>query len=93
MPWAARQVSITLDLSLIKELGGHFGGNGCWTKVPTPVSLTSCVRRSWTGIYVGDVLRLKLLAPDIIKAIMDWRQPVERGVHVLREGFSVEWGE
>ena len=41
---------------------------------------------------VGDVLRLKLLAPDIVEAIIDGRQPVELGVHVLREGFPVEWG-
>lgn len=43
--------------------------------------------------YVGDVLRLKLLAPDIVETIMDWRQPTELGVHVLREGFLAEWGE
>ncbi len=36
---------------------------------------------------------LTLLAPDIVEAIMDGRQPVELGVHVLREGFPVEWGE
>jgi hypothetical protein len=24
---------------------------------------------------------------------MDGRQPAEIGVHVLREGFPVEWGE
>jgi len=43
--------------------------------------------------YFGDVLRLTLLAPDIVVAIMDGRQPAELGVHVLREGFPVEWGE
>ena len=36
---------------------------------------------------------LTLLAPDIIEAIMDGRQPAELGVHVLREGFPVEWRE
>ena len=36
---------------------------------------------------------LTLLAPDIVEAIMDGRQPAELGVHVLREGFPVEWGE
>jgi hypothetical protein len=39
------------------------------------------------------VLRLTLLAPDIVEAILDGRQPPELGVHVLREGFPVEWGE
>ena len=36
---------------------------------------------------------LTLLAPDIVEAIMDGRQPAELGVHVLQEGFPVEWGE
>ncbi|MCX7381096.1 MAG: hypothetical protein NT133_06695 [Alphaproteobacteria bacterium] len=35
---------------------------------------------------------LTLLAPDIVEAILDGRQPTELGVHVLREGFLVEWG-
>ena len=43
--------------------------------------------------YLCRVLRLTLLAPDIVEAIMGGRQPAELGVHVLREGFPVEWGE
>lgn len=43
--------------------------------------------------YLGRILTLTLLAPDIVEAIMDGRQPAELGVHVLREGFAVEWGE
>ena len=43
--------------------------------------------------YLGRILMLTLLAPDIVEAIMDGRQPAELGVHVLREGFPVEWGK
>ena len=43
--------------------------------------------------YLGKILMLTLLAPDIVEAILDGRQPAELGVHVLREGFPVEWGE
>ncbi len=43
--------------------------------------------------YLGRILMLTLLAPDIVEAIMDGRQPADLGVHVLREGFPVEWGE
>jgi hypothetical protein len=43
--------------------------------------------------YLGRILMLTLLAPDIIESILDGRQPAELGVHVLRKGFPVEWGE
>jgi hypothetical protein len=43
--------------------------------------------------YLGRILMLTLLAPDIVEAILDGRQLAELGVHVLREGFPVEWGE
>ena len=43
--------------------------------------------------YLGKILMLTLLAPDIVEAVLDGRQPAELGVHVLREGFPVAWGE
>ena len=43
--------------------------------------------------YLGKILMLTLLAPDIVEAILDGRQSAELRVQVLRQGFSVEWGE
>ena len=43
--------------------------------------------------YLGRILMLTLLAPAIVEAILDGRQPADLGVHVLRVGFPVEWGE
>jgi hypothetical protein len=40
--------------------------------------------------YQGRILMLTLLAPDIVQAIMEGRQPAELGVHVLREPFPGE---
>ena len=40
--------------------------------------------------YLGRILILTLLAPDIVDAILDRRQPAELGMHVLRQGFPVE---
>ena len=43
--------------------------------------------------YASRVLRLTLLAPDIIEAILDGRQPVELQLDDLLEGFPLSWEE
>jgi hypothetical protein len=41
--------------------------------------------------YVGRVLRLTLLAPDIVEAILDGRQPAEMTLTTLIRPFAVGW--
>ena len=43
--------------------------------------------------YVGRVLRLTLLAPDIVEAILNGRQPAALQLDGLMRRFPVEWGE
>ena len=43
--------------------------------------------------YVGRVLRLTLLAPEIVEAILDGRQPAEMTLAVLMKPFPVGWEE
>src|SRR5436190_2112573 len=43
--------------------------------------------------YVGRVLRLTLLAPDIVEAILGGRQPMEMTLAVLMRPFAVEWSQ
>lgn len=43
--------------------------------------------------YVSRVLRLTLLAPEMVKAILDGRQPDEVTLPELVEGVPVTWGE
>jgi hypothetical protein len=43
--------------------------------------------------YIGRVLRLTLLAPDIVEAIVNGRQPVELQLDGLMKRFPVGWNE
>ena len=43
--------------------------------------------------YVSRILRLTLLAPDIVEAILDGRQPAELQLDDLLRGFPLEWEE
>ena len=41
--------------------------------------------------YVGRVLRLTLLAPDTVEAVLNGRQPPEITLAVLMQRFPVGW--
>jgi hypothetical protein len=41
--------------------------------------------------YVGDVLRLTLLAPDIVEMILDGRQPPGLQFQQFRKSLPLEW--
>jgi hypothetical protein len=41
--------------------------------------------------YVSRVLRLTMLAPEIVESILDGRQPAELQLDDLLKGFPLEW--
>jgi hypothetical protein len=43
--------------------------------------------------YVSRMLRLTLLAPEIVEAILDGRQGLEMRLPTLMKAFPVEWAD
>ena len=43
--------------------------------------------------YVSRVLRLTLLAPEIVEALLDGRQPLELSLAAPMRPFSVAWAD
>ena len=43
--------------------------------------------------YVSRLLRMTLLAPDIVESILDGRQPAELTLAVLMQPFALTWGD
>lgn len=85
-----------LDASMIKTLGKAF----YWKRLleegryPTTTDLARALKLE-PG-WVAEVLRLTLLAPDIVEAILDGRQPRHLNLHTLRGRQDLlprDWGE
>ena len=83
--WAPRP---RVDNAMVKALARAFR----WRKMlDTGVHATLKDVAQAKGVapsYVSRVLRLTLLAPEIVKAILDGRQPAELQLDDLLEGFS-----
>jgi hypothetical protein len=82
-----------IDNAIVKAIARAFRWrklveNGTYTTV-AEIAAAEKINAS----YVGRVLRLTLLAPDIVEAILDGRQPTDMTLAVLMRPFAVEWTE
>jgi hypothetical protein len=88
--WAPRP---RVDNAMVKALARAFR----WRKMlDTGVRATLEDLAKAKGIgktYVSQVLRLTLLAPEMVEAILDGRQPSELQLDDLLEGFPLDWAE
>ncbi len=87
--WAPRQAQI--DSTLVKALARAFR----WRRLLEDGVYASCeelaAAERINGSYVSRVLRLTLLAPEVVEAILDGRHPPELTMARLFRPFPVEW--
>lgn len=86
--WAPRP---RVDSAMVKALGRAFR----WRKqlesgAHTTVAEIAAAEKI-NPSYVGRVLRLTLLSPDLVEAILDGRQPAHLQLEDLLRPFAVEW--
>jgi hypothetical protein len=86
--WAPRP---RLDNAMVKALARAFR----WRKMlDTGVHATLedlAKAKRVAPSYVSQILRLTLLAPDIVEAVLDGRQPAAMQLDDLLDGFPLEW--
>jgi hypothetical protein len=86
--WAPRP---RVDNAMVKALARAFR----WRKMLDEgvyATIEDLARAKKIGkTYVSQVLRLTLLAPEIVEAILDGRQSVGPQLDDLLEGFPLEW--
>jgi hypothetical protein len=92
LPGAPRQATTTADLALLKALARAFR----WRRMLEDgryASVSDIARaEKLDRTYVGDILRLTLLAPAMVEAIVEGRQSAEMTLPVLMRLMPVEWG-
>ena len=86
--WAPRP---RVDNAMVKALARAFR----WRKMldeGVHATLEDLARaKGVNATYVSRILRLTLLAPDIVEAILDGRQPRELQLDDLLTGFPLDW--
>jgi len=88
--WAPRR---RIDSAMVKALARAFR----WRKLletgvfPTVQEVAAADKIN--ASYVSRVLRLTLLAPDIVEAILDGRQPAVFELATLLKPFPIDWHE
>jgi len=87
-PWAPRP---RVDNAMVKALARAFRWRRMLNEGVHATIEELAKAKGVASSYVSRVLRLTMLAPDLIEAIIDGRQPAEVGLADLLKGFPSEW--
>ena len=92
-PWLATARYRPIDNALVKAIARAFRWREMIENGTCATIAEIAASEKISESYVGRVLRLTLLAPDIVEAILDGRQPPEMTLAMLMKPFPVAWGE
>jgi hypothetical protein len=89
--WAPPRARI--DNTMVKALARAFRWRRMLETGEVATVAEIAARERINASYVSRVLRLTLLAPDIVEAVLDGRQSADITLPALMKAFPVEWGE
>ena len=90
-PWSAPRPQI--DSTMVKALARAFRWRQMLESGTVGTVIEIATREKINPSYVSRVLRLTLLAPAIVEAILDGRQPEGMRMPGLMKPFATEWTE
>ena len=82
-----------IDSTLVKALARAFRWRRMLESGVVSTVGEIATRETINKSYVSRILRLTLLAPEIVEAILDGRHAPEMTLSVLMKAFPVGWGE
>ena len=82
-----------VDNTMIKALARAFRWRRMLETGAVATVTEIAAREKINASYVSRVLRLTLLAPEIVEAVLDGRQASEMTLQVLMKAFPVGWSE
>jgi hypothetical protein len=80
-----------INNAMVKAIARASAGAKAWRLAPTRQSQKSLIPKKTNETYVGRVLRLTLLTPDTVEAILTGRQPAGLQLDGLIRLFPGEW--
>ena len=90
---AKGKVETSVDPSLVKARARAFRWRGMLESGAFATIQELAAAEKINSSYVSRMLRLTLLAPDMVEAILDGRQPDGVTLAGMLEGVPVGWGE
>jgi len=91
LPVGAADQRSRIDNTLIKAVGRAFRWKRLLEAGEFATVAELATREGIAVSYLTRVMRLTQLAPDILEAILDGRQPPSLSLEVLRDQLPVEW--